>query len=571
MSALKQLLAAAKARAEAERLAALPKPTVIAEAVAETLADISETKHLGTDRYGKTIEWNHEQWTFIQTVISGKSAILIGAAGTGKTTTMQGAISEMLRTKHFNPIGDDQHKHLPSGTPGIVAVSYTRRAVMNLRRAMPEDLKGNCITIHKLLEYQPLYYDVQDPVSGEFKKTMKFEPNRNKFNPLSPAIKVIIIDESSMVSVDLFYKIYQALPAPADVQFIFLGDIQQLPPVFGSAILGYKMLSLTTVELVQVYRQALESPIIRLAHRILSGKGIPASEFDEWDFPEQLKLHAWKKQISADNALLTLAAFFKKGFDTGAYIPEEDMILIPFNKSCGTDELNRHIANHIARKRGLMTYEVIAGFNKYYFTVGDKILYEKEDASIVSIERNPTYTGKWPQPPSDRLDYWGTVQVAEGESEHHIDSTESDQDIDIMLAGLSADDDEEGRVKEASHIIKVKIVDGGQEVELKTASAINSLILSYSLTVHKSQGSEWRKVFLLVHQSHNTMIQRELLYTACTRAREMLYVICEPDSFMKGIAGQRIKGNTLAQKAEFFKGKLERGEEDLLTKIGEKE
>lgn len=578
MSALKQLLAAAKARAEAERLAALPKPTVIAEMlpVAETLADSITNvpiKHLGTDRYGKTIEWNHEQWSFIQTVISGKSAILIGAAGTGKTTTMQGAITQLLQTKHFSPIGDDQHKHLPSGTPGIVAVSYTRRAVMNLRRAMPDDLKGNCITIHKLLEYQPVFYEVEDTVSGGYKKTMKFEPNRNKFNPLSPAIKVVIIDESSMVSVDLFYKIWQALPAPQDVQFIFLGDIQQLPPVFGSAILGYKMLSLTTVELVQVYRQALESPIIRLAHRILSGKGIPVAEFPEWEFPEQLKLHAWKKQISADNALLTLAAFFKKGFDEGAYVPEEDMILIPFNKSCGTDELNRHIANHIARKRGLMTYEVIAGFNKYYFTVGEKILYEKEDAIVISIERNPTYTGKWPQPPSDRLDYWGTVQLVEteGESEHHIISDESDEDIDVMLSGISADDDEEGRVKEASHIIKVKIVDTNQEVELKTASAINSLILSYSLTVHKSQGSEWRKVFLLVHQSHNTMIQRELLYTACTRAREMLYVICEPDSFMKGIAGQRIKGNTLAQKAEFFKGKLERGEESLLEMIGEKQ
>jgi exodeoxyribonuclease V alpha subunit len=484
---------------------------------------------------------------------------------------MQGAITQLLQTKYFAPMGDDTHKHLPNNTPGIVAVSYTRRAVMNLRRAMPEDLKANCITIHKLLEYQPVYYELEDTVNGGMKKTMKFEPNRNKFNPLSPAIKTIIIDESSMVSVDLFYKIWQALPEPTEVQFIFLGDIQQLPPVFGSAILGYKMLSLPTVELVQVYRQALESPIIRLAHRILSGKGIPVAEFPEWEFPNQLKLHNWKKQISADNALLTLAAFFKQGYDQGQYIPEEDMILIPFNKSCGTDELNRHIANHIARRKGLMTYEVIAGFNKYYFTAGDKILYEKEDAVIVSIERNSTYTGKWPQAPSTHLDYWGTVQVAEGETEHHIDSTESDQDIDIMLAGLSADDDEEGRVKEASHIIKVKIVDSGQEVELKTASAINSLILSYSLTVHKSQGSEWRKVFLLMHQSHNTMIQRELLYTACTRAKEMLYVICEPDSFMKGITGQRIRGNTLKEKAEFFKGKLERGEEDLLIKIGEQQ
>ena len=56
------------------------------------------------------------------------------------------------------------------------------------------------------------------------------------------------------------------------------------------------------------------------------------------------------------------------------------------------------------------------------------------------------------------------------------------------------------------------------------------------------------------------MIQRELLYTACTRAREELYVICEPDAFEKGINGQRIKGNSLAEKAEFFKGKYRKEE-----------
>ena len=94
---------------------------------------------------------------------------------------------------------------------------------------------------------------------------------------------------------------------------------------------------------------------------------------------------------------------------------------------------------------------------------------------------------------------------------------------------------------------------------------MNSIVMAYALTVHKSQGSEWRKVFFILHQSHNTMIQRELMYTACTRAREELYVICEPDSFEKGITGQRIRGNTLTEKAQFFKGKLESGDSDLIS------
>ena len=53
------------------------------------------------------------------------------------------------------------------------------------------------------------------------------------------------------------------------------------------------------------------------------------------------------------------------------------------------------------------------------------------------------------------------------------------------------------------------------------------------------------------------MIYRELMYTAVTRAREELYIICEPESFTKGINSQRIKGNTLAEKAEYFKGRID--------------
>jgi len=127
--------------------------------------------------------------------------------------------------------------------------------------------------------------------------------------------------------------------------------------------------------------------------------------------------------------------------------------------------------------------------------------------------------------------------------------------------------DVEDRVREASHILTIYLIDSDREVEVKTASEINNLVMSYALTIHKSQGSEWKRVFLMLHSSHNTMIQRELLYTGCTRAREELYVICEPDSFIKGISGQRIKGNTLKEKAAFFQGKLDAGEESLLSVV----
>lgn len=570
MSKLSELLALAKARSNVQ--SQLPndiKPTVIAAEVSHLVGE-----HHGIGKHGEAIIYNAEQWEFIQKVLSGQSCILIGAAGTGKTTSTRGAISTLLKEKYIPPIAD-VHKYLPANAPAIVAVSYTRRAVMNLKQAMPPKLADNCITIHKLLEYQPNFYEVFDEESGEYKKTMRFEPNRNQYNKLPASIRTVIIDESSMVSVDLYHQIYVALENPSSVQFIFLGDINQLPPVFGSAILGFKGLTLPTVELTQVYRQALESPIIRLAHRILSGNPIPHSELESLNIPSQLKLHPWKKKISPDSALLTIAAFFKQAYSAGHYSPESDMILIPFNKACGTDELNKHIANHIARCHKRTTYEVIAGFNKYYFTVGEKLLYEKEDATLIKIERNPTYVGKWPQSPSTTLNYWGHIDESEEESLLELgesstnsnDGTETSEDVDRMLE-LLANSEVEERVREASHILTIRMNDTEREIEIKSAAEINSLIMAYSLTVHKSQGSEWKKVYCIFHQSHNTMIQRELLYTAITRAREELYVICEPDTFEKGINGQRIKGNTLAEKYEYFRGKLDAGEEPFIHELG---
>lgn len=505
-----------------------------------------------TGMHGELITYNEQQQSFINLVSKKESCVLIGAAGTGKTTCSQGSIRALLDTGTIPPLQASGHAHLPSGTPGIVIVSYTRRAVNNIRKVQSNDMKSNCVTIHKLLEYAPVYYDVQDPETKEIKTTMKFVPTRNSSNPLPPSIHTIIIEEASMVSVDLFQELIDALPHP--VQWIFIGDIQQLPPVFGPAILGFKINELPSVELTQVYRQALESPIIRLAHRILSGSAIPGSEYDKWKEEGKLTIHPWKKKIEGEHAVLTLAAFFTKAIDSSVYDPDEDMILIPFNKACGTIELNKHIANHLARKREATTYEVIAGFVKHYFSVGDKILYDREDAEIVEIYNNPAYGGAKTQPASTTLDYWGhNPNLREDVS--GPDYGAGSEDIDFLLEQVAATED---RVTQASHKMVVRLLDTGTELTLTKAAEINALLHSYALTVHKSQGSEWRKVFFCLHQSHATMIQRELMYTGVTRAREELYIICEPESFTKGILSQRIKGNTLAEKAEFFKGKLEK-------------
>lgn len=516
----------------------------------------------GIGRTGEIITYNDKQMEAITRAgRNGESIVLIGAAGAGKTTCQQGITSELILSGRAGVLNADGHKYLKSGTPGIVVIAYTRRATNNIRRFMPADMKDNCLTYHKLMEYAPIFYETVDPVTNRLIKTMRFEATRNFIRPLPSSIHTVIIEEGSMFSKEYFDELKQALPH--EVQFIFLGDIQQLPPVFGSAILGYKMLELPVVELTEIYRQALESPIIRLAHRILSGVPIPASEYEEWKVPGKLTIHPWKKKLSADVGTLTAASFFTGALSANVYDPEQDIILLPFNKSFGTDDLNRHIAGFIARKQNRTVYEIIAGFDKLYLAVGDKVMFEKEDAIIISIEPNLAYGGRAPQKPSTTLDYFGHEQgKVNPEAQNEQERSDKEQEeqavidnIDFLMA-QAANMEDEDRVRQSSHIVTLRRAESDIEYSIETAGELNAVILGYALTVHKSQGSEWRKVFCVFHQSHATMLQRELLYTAVTRAKEELYVICEPETFTNGIISQRIKGNTLAEKAEFFKGKV---------------
>lgn len=542
----------------------IPQVTSASEPVPETKIEVISspspsvpTPSTHIDMNGEAITYNTLQQEFVELAASGTSCVLIGAAGTGKTTCMQGALAARIQTGEVPLLRADGHKYLADGAPGCVIIAYTRRATNNIRKVLSEDLKANAITSHKLLEYAPEFFEIIDD-EGNIKKSMQFVETRNEGNPLPATIATIVVEESSMLSVEMYNKINIALTH--QVQWIFLGDINQLPPVFGSAVLGFRLLDLPTIELTEVYRQALESPIIRLAHRILSGSPIPLEEFESWKYPDQLTIHAWKKKISPDDATRTLAEFFKRAYDSGIYNIDEDIILIPYNKACGSIELNKHIANHVARATQRTTHEIVAGFNKHYYSIGDKVLYDKEDAEITDISTNNSYTGARFQAASKHLDYWGynSEAVSEYNASLAFSLESTDEDIDFLLETMSAiSSDDEERVRKASHVITLTLTDTGRDISIDTAADINNLLHAYALTVHKAQGSEWRKVYFCLHQSHATMMQRELLYTAVTRAKEELYVICEPDSFVKGIERQRIKGNTLEEKAEWFKGKLE--------------
>lgn len=568
---------------------AQPEQPDLATAVASVL---SVSPKLGVMQ---DISLNEEQRKAADLILSGTDLVLIGKAGTGKTTMMKTAMSELIASQRI-PMIQESTKYLLPGLPGVAVVSYTNKAVNNIRHAMPGEVKPHTLTLHKLLEFEPVYYEVVDEATGKSKKTMRFEPSRNQYNPLPASLKFIAFEESSMIGTGLHQYLLNALPHK--VQFLYIGDIRQLPPVFDQAVLGYKMLELPVVELTKVYRQALESPILRCALTLDDGKveefrpGSPTKDpktkknvwpglakWNEKGPHGSLTFQPWQREVPPVEALGNLRLFFKMQWEAGVYNPKEDIILCPFQKEANElgqklmscHNLNAMILDFLSRDRGAIVHEVMAGFNKHYWAEGDRVLYQKEDAVITRIVRNGKYLGKPVKDPSLYMNRYGVIDEEHLGDQKDAVSEEfydpilgkvvegkfNEMDAEALLNSLGNVKDNE-RVNQASHIITVYCPVNELTVELFTAAEVNDLLGGHALTVHKAQGSEWERVYLVLHHTHKIAISRELVYTAFTRARTHLHVFTHPEGMALACKNQRIKGNTIEEKAEFFKGKRDK-------------
>ena len=522
----------------------------------------------------KGITLNTEQQKFVSLVAQGRSCCLVGAAGTGKTTAVKQAITNLLSTESIPtiqvPTGNPSNPKLLQGLEGIVGCAFTRKAVANLKANFPDRLHPHCMTIHALLEFAPVIYETFNE-EGNLVSTMRFEPKRNRMNPLPTELSTIVIEESSMVGTDLFKQLMDAIPPNHPIQLVFLGDINQLSPVFGDAILGYKLLELPTIVLTQVYRQALESPIIRLAHRILSGKQILYPELSEqWQVKDKLTILNWKPKTSEVQAEITALAYLKKEYLANNYDPFNDMVICPFNKHFGTINLSKGIANFIDEKFSIHPTEIISGFNKKYFAIGDLVLLQNEEYIITKINRNGMYRGKI-QPNTDVIfDRFGNIKGTKKgkDSTDAYDTSSIPKTADEIIDSIIANAEDEV-TDSASHVIYLAKPDALEQylsegytmdiipetISIDSRGQVNNLTLAYATTCHKAQGLESRRVFILTHKCHNILLNREWLYTAVTRAKETLTILCERDAFIGGINKQQIKGTTLEEKAEYFKGK----------------
>lgn len=542
---LREILAAKRLAAAAPNTSLNPIISIVDNAEKTEKTEKTENK-----TFSLSIVLNKEQLLAKELAFAGKSFCLTGAAGTGKTTAQREIAKALLEQ---NLLSSHDFRIQGSGErwtgPSIAFVAYTRIASGNLKRAIHKDPRleeiflHNITTIHNLLEYSPETYWCYKTNEEKF----RFVPKRTATNPLN--LTHLIIEEASMVDLDMWQKLYDALKP--NTQIIFLGDINQLQPVFGPSILNYGIIQLPVIELTQVYRQAGNSTILENAHNILNGRKLV--EADDFKI-----IRGGDKQFTQHKLMMALASTFQKWQAAGEYDPAQDIILSPFNKQdLGTDSINNHIAQDLGIKRNAVVFQIKAGVRTLYLAVGDKVLYNKRVGIIKSISNNMEYHGAACLPPSTALTRFGSYlsQVPKGEEE-------DDETFALNYNGLDLDKmiEEEGagdNIRQASHIVTLEMEDNEEE----TLSAVGdfssqNFSLGYALTVHKAQGCEWRHVFIILHKDHSIMAHRELLYTAVTRAAKKVYLIAKDYMIDKAIATQRVKGNSLADKIEFFNAKI---------------
>jgi hypothetical protein len=533
----------------------LPDATEDSNAIVENYETDTEDTNKPAESFALNIVLNEKQLHAKRLAMQGKSFALIGPAGTGKTTTQRSVAGALLES---DVLSTCSYKGPPgSGIrfdgPSFVACAFTRRAAGNLRKAIFKDphlaevLQYNIMTIHQLLEYEPEYYF--DPI--EKKDRFRFTPRRTAMNPLT--ITHLVIEESSMVGLDLGEKLYAALPT--GVQIIFIGDINQLPPVFGPSLLNYALMQLPIVELTEVYRN--QGVVLENAHRILKGEFPVEGTFEDGTFTRIVRGKAGVALSQSNLAHALAHSFFPKLYESGDYNPERDMILSPQNVSeLGSIRLNNCIAEIIGKKHEFFVHEVIAGFNKLYLAEGDKVMYNKRDGKITRIVRNHSYYGKEPQPPGTDLSRFGVRRIGEGNKKDEDIEGNDDAHFELDYTNFNVDDLAEEKAErkvQASHRITIQYEDETED-ELSSAGdfAPSVFSLGYVLTVHKAQGSEWDRTFIVLHKDMNVMLYRELLYTAFTRARTGVTLIAQDNAIEKALRVQRIKGSSLQAKLDFF-------------------
>ena len=345
----------------------------------------------------------------------------------------------------------------------ITLTAPTGRAAKRLSETTSREAK----TIHRLLEFSPKINNFQ----------------RNRQNPLDT--HVVIVDETSMVDLVLMNRLMQAIRPSTTV--ILIGDVDQLPSVGAGNVLKALIDSqkIPLIQLTEIFRQAQESMIVTNAHRINKG-----------DFPELTGdtdrnfffIEAEDPEIITEMICSLISERLPSHYN---YHPIDDIqLLCPMRRGVlGTENLNKRLQ------------EVL---NPQYAPPVNHPLVKTHFST-----RTDNQTSNFGNPSATA----GGFRVGD-----KVMQIRNNYDYDVFNGDI-------GRVVAIETLDKkVHIQYPDKQVVYDTAD-LGELVLAYATTIHKAQGSEYPAVVIPLHTQHYLMLQRNLLYTGITRAKERVVIV----------------------------------------------
>ena len=399
------------------------------------------------------VEYSEEQTRAIREAATSGLLLITGGPGTGKTTILNGILSLLGQMQL-----------------ACLLAAPTGRAAKRLTEVTGE----NASTIHRLLEAGI------DPGTGD----MVFV--RDEDNPLK--CDAVIVDEMSMVDVELLHHLLQAIPRGK--RLILVGDPDQLPSVGAGNVFGDLIRSerVATVALKDIFRQAEQSAIVRSAHLVNEGRlpelqNTAASDF--FFLPRR------------DSARLvdTVVELCRTRLPEKMHIPAESIQVLTATRKgdTGTAALNRALQAAL-NPAGAGRRE--KRFGDLVFREGDRVMQTRNDYDVL-----------W-----EREDGTAGAGIFNG-------------DVGKIL-----------QIDPSGELISIAFDD---RVATYTADMLAELDMAYAMTVHKAQGSEYRAVIFVSAPAAPGLMVRGVLYTAITRARELLILVGDDVSLGKMAANDR--------------------------------
>ena len=400
--------------------------------------DIDE--EINTFQQLNKITFHEDQLKAIKTAIKENVSIITGGPGTGKTTIVKCILYLLKRY-----------------TSKICLLAPTGRAAKRLS----ESCNWEASTIHRALEVN----------FKDEKNSLFFYNEKNKL----PA-KVVILDEVSMVDVQLMSSLLKALSK--DCKLILVGDKDQLPSVGAGNVLHDLLKSeiIKSVCLTQIYRQDEKSLIVKNAHAINNGE-MPDLSNKSNDF-------FFENQKDSDSVLQTVVELVTNRLPNYLNVdPTSIQVLAPMKTGvCGVNNLNRKL-QELLNPQSFAKREINLEINCY--REGDKVMQIVNNYDIEWQRKNGMLVEK----------------------------------------GKGVFNGDVGYIEEISQAGEIKVKFDDDRVCVYPRSDIFELTVAYATTIHKSQGSEFDAVVIPLVAGSPQILTRNLLYTAVTRAKKMVVLV----------------------------------------------